>query len=433
MNRFHMVQGMPPPPDARLGSRSIGRLAAELREEWSRAGFQASAFPALAHRRLSELRLHESFSLEQALPSLLAAPLGEQSYPDNRFGQPAITLYQDERLVIDYLFWQRGDTGIHDHNFHGAFTVLHGESLHCLYAFEPGERVCPEISLGRLSLKKTELLRPGESRAIVSGPAFIHQVWHLRHPTVTFIIRTQKEDAPIRRYRRPGLAFDYRRGLAPEAGKKAELLKLLFSIKDASRHELAAELIGAAAPFDAYAFLELYCALAAREPEASAASIRRAAARQGAWLAAAAAAFRSDPSGREAAWSALAEPRPKLLAALLLAEAGREAVYDALARHDPGAPPEESVVRGVGELAKAKAFGLELPPLSLEILRHLLRGRGPEQILDALGGSVADRAAAIRNIRETCAGLRRLPLLGPLLGSAGRFANRSIRRGGCTP
>ena len=77
--------------------------------------------------------------------------------------------YSHPRFYIQLLFWMDGTTAIHQHEFSGAFHVMHGSSIHAHYEFEKARPVTPYLRVGNLRMKKIELLESGRTVPIVSG------------------------------------------------------------------------------------------------------------------------------------------------------------------------------------------------------------------------------------------------------------------------
>ena len=165
----------------------IEALGQEVETLWQKEAYAKEVFPEIAFKVLQENKLHERFNLNEFLRALWERKgLPKQLSMTNDFGQPPITFYFNtkQNFLIDIYFWVTPEISIHSHGFRGAFTVLHGESLQCLYDFDIKEPLDDGAFIGDLSLKKATLLKKGEVQKILPGPAFIHQVWHIGFPTV---------------------------------------------------------------------------------------------------------------------------------------------------------------------------------------------------------------------------------------------------------
>lgn len=142
-----------------------------------------------------------------------AGQLCRQADLDGKFAEPPLSLYRGEHFDISALTWLDATTSIHQHAFCGAFHVLAGSSIHSRYRFQPWqEPVFKQRAIaGRLQLQGIEVLRPGDTRAIVRGDALIHSLFHLVRPSLTIVVRTITDDPATEvqyDYRWPGLAFD---------------------------------------------------------------------------------------------------------------------------------------------------------------------------------------------------------------------------------
>ncbi len=140
-----------------------------------------------------------------------------------KFGQPPLTVYSGRDFRIEVLFWVQGVPAIHQHSFSGAFHVMHGSSLQSLWDFEPTEQVAMRLAFGRVSLKKAELLRKGDSRPIIAGNRLIHSTFHLDRPSLTVVVRTvgETDQLPQYSYLPPTIAYAQKRRPLREATHSA--------------------------------------------------------------------------------------------------------------------------------------------------------------------------------------------------------------------
>jgi hypothetical protein len=127
-----------------------------------------------------------------------------------RFGDPPITIYSGPRFHIDVYFWFHGTTTTHQHSFCGAFQVMHGSSIHSWYEFDLKDKVNSFCEIGEMRLKTCELLNVGDVQPILPGRQYIHGLFHLDHPSVSIVVRTDKSPLflPQFDYQKPGLAVD---------------------------------------------------------------------------------------------------------------------------------------------------------------------------------------------------------------------------------
>lgn len=189
----------------------VEKLASAVASRWRSRHHDVESFPDIANQALRELPSSEHLSPQQLLNWASNTPrLPPQDGPSNRFGEPAIRLYDDGRFFIQALFWFESTTSIHQHSFSGAFQVLCGSSLHSAYRFTPTQRFSEHLQTGLLSLDTVELLSPGDVRPIRNGSRFIHSLFHLDYPSVSFLVRTHNdvEAGPLYSYLRPGLAYN---------------------------------------------------------------------------------------------------------------------------------------------------------------------------------------------------------------------------------
>ncbi len=196
-------------------AETIETLGKTVDALWEKTGRDPSQFSKIAFEALETSSLHEKFTLEDFLQSFWEKkelPFQHDRRGSFVFGEPSLTLYYGKDFALDLYFWITPKINIHSHAFQGAFTVLKGLSLHCVYDFQKDEASGLLVQSGAIPLKKAELLHPGETRAILPGSGLIHQVWHLSFPTVSFAIRTVGQSSgtqPIQQsdYLRPHLAI----------------------------------------------------------------------------------------------------------------------------------------------------------------------------------------------------------------------------------
>jgi hypothetical protein len=215
----------PPTPDVLTEFRTLGD---RVREAWRACAFDVDRFAAVAVAALQTdppcARLGWAEVAHGFLRSRDPPP-----QRDLRFGQPQLTVYRHERFYIEVLFWIDGAPEIHRHNFHGAFQVLAGSSLHVRHGFTAERQISRALLLGELHLESAELLRPGDTRAI-DGADLIHSLFHLDRPSATVVVRTPTGfAAPQYAYLPPHVAYDpFLRDSAQD--KQLELLALLRAV-----------------------------------------------------------------------------------------------------------------------------------------------------------------------------------------------------------
>lgn len=160
--------------------------------------FNLETFPDQALKVLNELKFDLGFKdFEQAVADwLLELPkLPSQVNMYNVFGEPSISLFNNDKFAVDIYFWRTNDTLIHSHGFRGAFKVLYGQSLNEEFMVETNDNLTrknheSDVLSSKVTKIKSEILKPGESRIIYPGMQLVHRVLHLDNPTVTLCIRT---------------------------------------------------------------------------------------------------------------------------------------------------------------------------------------------------------------------------------------------------
>ncbi len=184
-------------------------LGCTILERWKRENFSLVKFPELAAAAIDERNLAKTVRLSSLMWDFL---LNEDQpfQTDSDFGELEMVVYSHPRFYIQLLFWLDGTTAIHQHEFSGAFHVLHGSSIHAHYDFEKGRSITPYLRVGNLRLKQIELLETGRTVPIASGQRAIHSLFHLDSPSVTVVVRTQHDPGtgPQFNYLPPHVAYD---------------------------------------------------------------------------------------------------------------------------------------------------------------------------------------------------------------------------------
>jgi hypothetical protein len=187
-------------------------LGQTVSETWSRFGRGSASLVDAAEQALTAVDVPEGLDALAFLSwAAGAGQLPRQSAPNDVFGQPPLILHWEDDFFVQALTWMDGTTAIHQHGFAGAFRVLQGSSLHVEHTFSAGERFSDDrLLVGELSMRRAEVLRPGDTRRIEPGDGFIHALFHLEQPTVTCVVRNTSCGLPNPQYsyRPPGLAWD---------------------------------------------------------------------------------------------------------------------------------------------------------------------------------------------------------------------------------
>lgn len=184
-------------------------LGRTILERWKRADFSLAQFPQIAQMALDENPPAGRIDLAKLVREFL---LSDEQPPqtDSDFGEPELVAYSHPRFYIQLLFWTDGTTAIHQHEFSGAFHVMHGSSIHAHYEFDNEHAITPYLRIGNLRMKEMELLEAGRTVPIASGSKTIHSLFHLDTPSVTVVVRTQHDPGtgPQLNYLPPGIAID---------------------------------------------------------------------------------------------------------------------------------------------------------------------------------------------------------------------------------
>lgn len=350
-------------------------LGRRIDQRWSATGRSAETLAPLAARILAEHPVPDGLGATDVLGGLaLGRDLPRQRPLNDAFGQPPAVFYLRDGLEVQALTWMEGTTSIHQHGFDGAFRVLCGSSLHVRYRFEPDDTVAGgHLTLGRLRMQESEVLRAGATRPIVSGPDFIHALFHLERPSVTIVVRNTWSDRPFPQYdyRPPGLGVDvlYR---DEGFGMQMRALHSLQRIEPDAAGRAALDLVVGDDLWTAYRVTEHWFNNfgSDRHFEALAAALAQ---RHGDL------ASMIDPAFAEQARRSrilarrgmLAEPRHRLFLALLVNLPDRASVLDVMAQLFPGEDPHELTVRLVAELSSADLRGVSGLRMGTDDLAHL--------------------------------------------------------------
>ena len=220
------------------------KLGHTVLERWRQQNFSLEVFPELAQIAIDEAPPSENVDLEEMIHEFLAnddQPFQSQS----GFGQPELLAFNDPRFYIQILFWMEGTTEIHQHEFSGAFHVMHGSSVHSEFEFAAAQSVTPHIRIGELHTKKIELLEAGRTVPISSGRECIHSLFHLDTPSVTVVVRTHHDPGtgPQYNYLPPHIALDPIHADALTMRRK-QLLDVLENLDHPEYVTLVNEMIG---------------------------------------------------------------------------------------------------------------------------------------------------------------------------------------------
>ena len=221
----------------------FAQLGQTILERWKGANFSLEKFPAIACAAIEQRPPARHVDLSSFIRDFMMNE-AQAAQTDSPFGEPEIVAYSHSRFYIQLLFWMDGTTAIHQHEFSGAFHVLHGSSIHASYDFEHAQSVTPYLRVGDVRMKKMELLETGRTVPIVSGRGNIHSLFHLDTPSVTVVVRTQHDPGtgPQFNYLPPHVAIDPMHSDLLTMRRK-QLLDVLEQAEDAGYAELVTEMI----------------------------------------------------------------------------------------------------------------------------------------------------------------------------------------------
>jgi len=399
--------------------RELGRA---VERDWAAQHFDERSLPEIAVRHL-----------ERAQPSRHVTPLEIARYAlferdrvvgareaDSEFGQPNLIVFAAERFYIEALFWLDGSTTVHQHGFSGAFHVLEGGSVHTRLEFTETQQLNSGFKVGHLTQKTIELLRKGDTRAIVSGRSMIHSLFHLDHPSVSIVIRTVVDPGAEVQYdyASPSIARDpfHKRPFAKLAGRTLQMLREIKTPDFKSlltrflrtcevRDAFECLLTAVAKPDSEWVFDVLaelsdapYASVLPQMKECLTEHLR----------VSAILGLRGEVTERES----------RLTLGLLVNSRDRETLYRLLKDAFPQSEPREKFLSALRTLASA-GIGFPENDSSVELVGHLLDGKSDEGVVAELIKEFGPEAAEMRPaILESCAVLRKHPLLTALLPRA---------------
>ena len=400
---------------------AVGRQVGVL---WRKKGYAKEIFPEIAFTVLKESTLHEQFNREEFLRALWTRErLPKQLSLDNDFGQPPITLYSEGDFLIDIYFWLSPRTAIHSHGFRGAFTILQGKSLHCLYDFNRKETFQEECFIGDLCLREAVLLQKGDVQKILPGPTFIHQVWHLAFPTVSLAVRTFKEREPQYAYEKPHFAFRKKEPSSPVQRKRLDTLAMFDQTKSPLSEKLLEELLSKTDSFEGIMRLIGYMENTWGSDRTR--EILERLPRFCRW-----APYFLEVARRNITtkvdWLRIQNEKERFLIALLYSCSDRDQILRLVRAYAPEKAAEEFIVEQLRGLIKHKSLDFWLNQTALEVLELMVRGKQEEQMCRELSQryEVKDTASFHEDIHGFCDQLRAVVLFKPLLHSVSEASRK---------
>ncbi len=395
-------------------------LGDRIATEWRAANRDDRAFVSLAERALMDAPPHEHVTADAVLEWLLRyAPSGSQPGM-HLFGQPPVEVYRGVGFRLEVLFWREATTSIHQHAFSGAFTILAGESLHSTFAFQESRRINARLRIGELTRKSVERLSAGEVRAIWPGQTFIHQVFHLSDTTVTVVARTDglAEYRPQFRYEFPGVAAEPEED--PLTSRRLAALSLIADRESGQIVSLCATMMR---ELDAENACVVLMHLAPRVTPAVLEEIAEAGRGH---LGALVPVFLEAGAHRRRVHAALRSRASirnselRFVTALLMLGQTKQDIAKLLEVRASGENSDEFLVASLSRLAETGALDVEFDEVNRDIVRSIVRGASPLELLDALS-SVYDPDDLLAQRDEILQHTRRMfstPLLSPLLPSS---------------
>jgi hypothetical protein len=366
-------------------------LGSKVLDRWKKANFSLEKFPEIAQKALDEKPPAEHVDLAEFMKEFLLND--EQPFQtQSGFGQPELVAYDNPRFYIQLLFWMDGTTDIHQHEFSGAFHVMHGSSIHAHYEFENAQSITPHFRVGDVKMKNIELLETGRTVPIISGQRCIHSLFHLDTPSVTVVVRTQNDPGtgPQFNYLPPHIAMDPVLDDALTMRRK-QLLDVLEQIEDPIYPNIVLEMIEEL-DFERGFFILQNCMGYLRDIGEWEAVLEAFLNKHGA-IAKGVPATLEECVRRDfikGMRSSIAEPEHRFFLALLMNVSKQTDLLALVAERFPDEKPVETILRWVQELGEETESGIaildahfpedfeiaaeEQPELFMAALRHFITG-----------------------------------------------------------
>ena len=399
---------------------AVDELARRVDAAYRRADYREEAFPDIAERMLRETELLESFSVADLYAWAVGLPdLPQQLDQGSTFGEPPLTLYWGKRFVVDAYTWFSSTTSIHQHAFTGAFGVLEGGSVHTTYGFVEEERINSRLQRGRLDVREVEFLRRGSVRAIRARREFIHSLFHLEHPSVSVVVRTQRDDEynPKYSYLHPGISFDPF-FMDRVNGRSDEILRALARVDPERYADVVADLVGGSDLATAF-FMVLNAHRALLEHRQLFAQVQdRALSVHGKRLEPFVAALDRQVRDRHLTLlrKKITDPELRLFIALLLNVPTGDRILALLGARFPGTPAGRKATELTGALLEEASLGFSLDPLQMELFELALQKLPFERMLDEIKRSYDDDDVerARPTLTRFLSDLSKQPIVAPL-------------------
>lgn len=385
-------------------------LGNRVEKSWCRSNYNEGIFPEIVLNELSTSSVLGKPDHVDIIKYLFKDDFNiRQPNSQTLFGQPPVVLFQAQRFFIEALFWFSGTTSIHEHAFSGAFLVLSGSSVHSQWRFSTKKTINSRMKCGELSRVSTEILHPGDVRAIRPGNQLIHQLFHLEVPSVTLVIRTyvDRDHLPQFEYLLPGLAIDHedRESLRT---RRLILLDAMARGQIGGLKQFGSMLLGSTDLETAYHVLSTLS-----RTKIDTANIEE--------LLSCARENHGDII--DLFWevcqeqrrtriitrlrSKVLEPRARFLLALLMLMRDRESILESIHLQYPEIDALTAIEKSLEEMNRKSVIGFELNDINRTIFRSLIDGIDSEELLcrlrdefeseslDALGSQVLEHAKQI--------------------------------------
>jgi hypothetical protein len=364
----------------------FSELGRTVLERWKRENFSLSKFPEIARAALDARPPAKQVDLAALMRDFL---LREEQplQTDSGFGEPELVVYSHTRFYIQLLFWLDGTTAIHQHEFSGAFHVMHGSSIHAHYEFEKARSVTPHLRVGNVRVKKIDLLESGRTVPIISGQRTIHSLFHLDSPSVTVVVRTQHDPGtgPQFNYMPPHMAVD------PDFNdrlmtRRNQLLDVLEQAGNTEYGELVMEMI-ADLDFERGFSVLHHCMGYLQQLDQWEPVLHAFEKKHGAIAAGVAATLDEDVrrSVIKSLRSAIIEPEHRFFLALLMNAPSRADLLALVARRFPRQSPVAIVLRWVEELTEVSDEGVTILDASFPETLDVESEAQPQVFLAAFG------------------------------------------------
>ena len=221
--------------------------------QWMRHNYNEDDFPEIAHTALIQQNINRDVHYTHLLEYIVMHSHLDILQWDCHFSDLQLTLYKNPRFYIEALYWMDGTTTIHQHGFCGAFTLLHGQSIHTEYDFTKKIRINSQFYIGNLAVKNNSILKSGEINRIYAGDCLIHSVFHLHSPTVTIVVRNNSrvDKNPQLDYCAPHVAIHGKHS-DPMFIKKIRSVKLMLDHLQLQGYQLLKKLIEGSSIYDVY-------------------------------------------------------------------------------------------------------------------------------------------------------------------------------------